>query len=184
MDVIFGYGSLINPASANKTLGRGMVPDPFPTAVLLGYSRCWDYVSRLRREGAAGGGPARAIALNVTTDDTPPDHACNGVLIHVTDDEIERLDLREEGYDRVDVTAQVTLDVTSSEMVGHVVWTYVARPERRVLPAGAFIAERYRQIVEEGLSLYGCAFADAFHRTTRPSPLPSGRCDYPNAPVK
>jgi len=178
--VVFGYGSLINPASANRTLQRPTDPAPFPTAELTGYARQWDYTTRLHATDAPPGCEARGVALNVA-----PEAAafCNGVLILVEPDELARLDLREAGYNRVDVTAQTRADGPLPWPEPFTVWTYVARPERRVLPPGAFIPRHYLDIVREGLAQHGQAYADRFDQTTLPSPLPLGDAVYPNAPL-
>jgi cation transport regulator ChaC len=177
---IFGYGSLLHPGSANVTLGRNAAPEPFPTAVLAGYARVWDYVTGRRRDGAAKDDPARAVALNVTPD---PAAVCNGVLIAVSADELQRLDLRESGYDRIDVTSRITFDAAPPE-TGWSAYTYVGRAEKRVLPAGAFIPTRYDAVVREGAALYGPSFAARFAQTTRPHALPICDAFYPNDPAR
>lgn len=175
---IFGYGSLLHPGSANVTLGRTATPQSFPTAVLAGYARVWDYVTGMRRDGAAGDDPARGVALNVTPD---PAAVCNGVLIAVSAEELRRLDLRESGYDRVEVSSSITFD-TEPPGTGWSAYTYVGRAEKRVLPAGAFIPTRYDAVVREGAALYGPSFAACFARTTRPHALPIRDAVYPNDP--
>lgn len=177
---IFGYGSLIHPGSANVTLGRSTPPVTFPTATLAGYARLWDYATGMTRDGAAKDDPARGVALNVAPD-APSE--CNGALIAVSESELHRLDLRESGYDRVDVSAGITFDGTLP--AGRwAVYTYVGRPEKRVLPPGAFIPTRYDAVVREGAALYGEAFATRFAQTTRPHALPILDAFYPNDPAR
>lgn len=180
--VVFGYGSLINPASANRTLGRPHVPGPFPVAELRGYVRCWDAVIHTRRLEADDHDPARAVSLNITDQDAGPEPFCNGVLIAVTADELARFDEREVHYNRIEITGQVRATAGDIDLTQARVWTYVAKPEYRILPPGAFIAERYQQVVDEAVSAYGEAFSATFAKTTRPTDLPRRQAIYDNDP--
>lgn len=178
---IFGYGSLMHPASANTTLGRSATPALFPTATLTGYARCWSYATSMRLNGASESDPARGVALNVVPDIRAH---CNGVLIKVTPEELARLDARETCYDRVGVTFQTLPDNPDLAAAEADVYTYVGRPEKRILPPGAFIPSRYDAVVREGAALYGPAFAEAFDQTTRPHSLPIRDAVYPNDPKR
>ena len=102
---VFGYASLASPESASRTLGR---PVEFAAVARLhGWARGWT----LGREQAAsektfaradGSIPSFCLGLNVVpaVDALAP----NGVLIELTEAELDRLDLREVRYDRVEVT--------------------------------------------------------------------------------
>ena len=105
---VFGYASLASPESASQTIGR---PVEFAgVARLAGWRRAWT----LGREQAKsektfaradGSIPRFCLGLNVEPDPDAP--APNGVLIELTEAELDRLDLREIRYDRVDVTAAI-----------------------------------------------------------------------------
>lgn len=164
---VFGYGSLVSPASMERTLGRP-VPrdDDFRATHLLGYSRRWNYGS-LRQRGDWHGphGPVRdgivvSLGLEVT------DGRCNGAAVRVTDDELAMLDWRESDYERTDVTGRVT-----GAFDGRV-FTYVpretaieryreARRDRR-----AAIRQSYVDLVRTAFERLGGRHLDEYVTTT------------------
>ncbi len=124
---VFGYASLVSPESAAQTLGRpvdGAIP-----ARLEGWARGWT----LGREQAKsektfarpdGTVPRFCLGLNLDADADAP--APNGVLIELTEEELDRLDIREIRYRRVDVTdAFIAPEAHGFDRV----ITYVAKPE-------------------------------------------------------
>src|SRR6185295_1977616 len=106
-----GYASLASAESASQTLGR---PVEFAAVARLGgWARAWT----LGREQAAsektfaradGSIPRFCLGLNLDPDPEAP--APNGVLIELSEAELDRLDLRERRYDRVDVTDSIGFD--------------------------------------------------------------------------
>ena len=106
---LFGYGSLVLPESASMTLGR--------PAGELRPIRLHDWRRRFSQrrdnltcektfECAGGWRPEWILGLNVEEgeDGAGP---VNGVVIELTEAELDRLDIREIRYDRVDVTRSV-----------------------------------------------------------------------------
>ena len=106
---VFAYASLVSPASAGETLGRtidGLVP-----ARLEGFSRGWTLGrDNLRSEKtfarADGSLPRFCLGLNLERADEGP-RPPNGALVEVTKAELERLDVREIRYRRIDVTEAI-----------------------------------------------------------------------------
>ncbi|MEJ7875090.1 MAG: gamma-glutamylcyclotransferase family protein [Solirubrobacterales bacterium] len=105
---VFGYGSLVSRASVAETLERE-APAPIP-ARLAGWRRRWSiYRHNLATEKVFerdDGKPfEHVVGLNLerapeaTASEWP-----NGALIELTRAELERLDLRELRYDRVEAT--------------------------------------------------------------------------------
>ncbi len=108
---VFGYASLASPESASQTIGR---PVEFAgVARLQGWRRAWT-LGREQAESektfarADGSIPRFCLGLNVEPDPDAP--APNGVLIEITEAELDRLDVREVRYDRVDVTAAIAVE--------------------------------------------------------------------------
>src|SRR5512133_2543798 len=108
---VFAYGSLVNAASFEQTLGR-VPPAPSP-ARLSGWRRRWSVVRdnlATEKTFAAPGGelPRWVLGLNVEPGGSE-DHSLdpNGALFEVSAAELERLDLREMRYARIDVTGVV-----------------------------------------------------------------------------
>nr|CAA6830800.1 MAG: Unknown protein [uncultured Thiotrichaceae bacterium] len=55
MPFVFGYGSLMNPESAGKTLCRSLCRDDFQCATLRNYMRSWTAPSCIRLQEKEGG---------------------------------------------------------------------------------------------------------------------------------
>lgn len=170
---VFGYGSLADPRSAARTLGR-VVPRPVP-ARLAGWKRRWSEVRDNRRcektFALEPGGelPDWVLGLNVEpSPDVTDERGPNGVLIEVTVEELERLDVREMRYERAEVTALIS----GAESFDLVV-TYTAKPEHFAPepPPGAAILASYARTVEAAFTSLGPGHLEAYRQTTGPPPV-------------
>jgi len=155
---VFGYGSLVDPRSAALTLGRPVHP-PQP-ARLEGWQRRWSiYRDNLAAEKTfaiepGGELPPFIIGLNLERDPEGAGQTANGALLEVTEAELDRLDLREVRYDRVEVIA----DVTASDVEGATtspfdrVFAFTAKPGHHAPkpPPGAVIVAAYVRAVAQG----------------------------------
>jgi len=131
---IFGYGSLVSPASMATTIGRTVAAEDVAIAHLDGYGRRWNYGSmHLRGDWHHDGVDVTeglVVSLGLVAADT---ETCNGVIVCVTADELAQLDWRERDYQRTDVTELIRLDDVQRDH-RHVlqrverVMTYVPRP--------------------------------------------------------
>ena len=166
---LFAYGSLVAPASVAHTLGRRPVPVP---VTLRRWRRRWSQV----RDNLAvektfatvqGEMPRWILGLNLEPDDESGE-APNGALIEVTESELERLDLRELRYDRVDVGAEVMADHEFDRVV-----TYSAKPAHfaPAPPPGGVILASYVRAVESAFTGLGDGQLDLFRCTTGPPPV-------------
>jgi cation transport regulator ChaC len=170
---VFGYGSLVSPASTASTIGRPVEPDGVVVAELSGYGRRWNYGSlhlrgRWEHAGATVEGGV-VVALGLVES---PAESCNGVVIAVTDDELARLDHRERDYARTDVTASiVTVDRLPE---GARVVTYVPssgaveRYEQARDSGRAAVRRSYWDLVHEAFGALGAGHFDQFCLTPRP----------------
>lgn len=168
---VFAYGSLVNPESAAVTLGR-----PVPhlrIARLAGWTRRWsqarDNVASEKTFALNDGSlPPFVLGLNIERLGQSKAGA-NGALIEVTETELERLDVREIRYDRIDVTADVDPLPSGLDRV----ITYVAKPERFAPepPPGAVILSTYVGAVETAFSALGSEELEVYRETTQPPPV-------------
>ena len=169
---VFAYGSLVNPESFARTLGRE------PTAPLAARLRGWRRRWSLLRDNLASektfaredGGelPRWVIGLNLEPDqEADVELAPNGALIEIDAGELERLDVRELRYDRVDVTSQV-----EGGSFDRVV-TYTARPEHFSAqpPEGAVAMAPYLRAIEAAFRRLGDGEWELFLTTTGPPPV-------------
>ena len=150
---VFGYGSLVSPASLSRTIGR-FIDDVHSRRVahLDGFGRKWNYGSPTQRgHWRLGDAHVRSgviICLGVVFSAA---ESCNGVVVRVNDDELAELDWRERDYDRVDVNDHVRVETGPIE--GPVV-TYVPRPSA---------IERYREARDQGRAAVSQRYWDLVH---------------------
>jgi hypothetical protein len=153
---LFGYGSLINPSSLEKTLGRKLNPALVRNAWLNGYRRTWNVYDFVVADGGDG------LTMPMAFYNVEPDAAsrCNGVLIPVKNEDLKSFDIRERQYIRVDVTEAV------QPVVPGIVYTYVGKAEARELPKDAVVAESYERLVADGIQSRGDRFKQDFCSST------------------
>jgi hypothetical protein len=170
---VFVYGSLVDPKSAAQTLGRPV--EPAASTRLAGWRRRWS----LARDNLAsektfaraedGSLPRHCLGLNLEPAESG-DAAPNGALIEVTAAELDRLDLREIRYRRVEVTEAVADRPRGIDRI----IAYTARPERfaPTPPADAVIIATYPRTVEAAFATLGSEELELYRRTTPPPPVP------------
>jgi cation transport regulator ChaC len=170
---LFGYGSLVLPESASMTLGRP-VGELRPARL-----RDWRRRFSQRRDNltcektfecAGGRRPEWILGLNVEEgeDEAGP---VNGVVIELTDAELDRLDIREIRYDRVEVTGSV-----EGEQLPERIVTYKAKPFHFAPepPEDSIILATYAAAVERGFDGLGPRELDHYRATT---PYPVDRLE-------
>lgn len=167
MPYLFGYGSLINRSSAERTLGRSLCCHEVHCATLADYIRSWtarDCV-KLKKDGQVT--PCDALFLDLS----PQQNAqCNGVVIQVDQRELSRLDIREKGYERITVNIQLGTEQTLQA------FAYMI-PEVNKREHG-IILRRYRQLIEDALGDYPETFARQFWANTQTCNAPLIDGDY------
>ena len=167
---LFGYGSLVLPASAAMTLGRP-VPAARPTR-LREWKRRWslgrdNLTCEKTFEIKGGHRPEWILGLNVERGEDPAGPV-NGVVIAVTEAELDRLDIREIRYDRVDVSGLVDGDDLPERIVTYTAKEWHFRPEP---PEDAVILATYANTVEAAFEALGPAELEAYRATTGPHPV-------------
>jgi cation transport regulator ChaC len=170
---LFGYGSLVLPESAAMTLGRPIAE--VRPARLQGWRRRFSQ----RRDNLTcektfecGGGwrPEWILGLNVERgeDEAGP---VNGVVLELTEPELDRLDIREIRYDRVDVTGLVEGEELPDRIVTYTAKDFHFAPEP---PEDSVILETYAGAVERGFEALGPGELDHYLATT---PYPVDRLE-------
>lgn len=168
---VFGYGSLVSRASAAHTLGRA-VASVHP-ARLRGWSRAWtlarDNLACEKTFARADGSlPRFCLGLNLEPAQAARAPAPNGGLIELAEAELERLDLREMRYSRIEVSSQVEPrdDVTSPAFSR--VYTYTAKPGHHspTAPEDAILIASYLRTVERAFEQLGSGELELFRATT------------------
>lgn len=165
---VFAYGSLVNTESFGATLGRPV--EVAAVARLRGWRRTWglardNELSEKTFELDDGTRPRFCLGLDLRPDlDAPPP---NGALIALTESELDRLDLRELRYERVEVTDAIATEIPFERVV-----TYRARIEHRCdePEPGSVLIATYLDAVERAFGSLGPGQLDLFRETTGPPP--------------
>jgi hypothetical protein len=167
---LFGYGSLVLPESAAMTLGRA------PGEMRPVRLRDWKRRFSQRRDNLTcektfecdgGRRPEWVLGLNVEEgeDGAGP---VNGVMLELTEAELDRLDIREIRYDRVDVTGSIDGEDLPERIVTYTAKEFHFAPEP---PEDAVILATYATAVEQGFEALGPGELDHYLRTTGPDPV-------------
>ena len=171
---VFGYGSLVSRGSAELTLGRP-VP-PLVPARLEGWTRRWtlarDNNACEKTFARSGDGtlPDFCLGLNLEADPGAPPP--NGALLEVSPAELERLDLREMRYRRLEVAE--TVRTASGEPHGFDrILAYRARPEHHhpTPPPDCVLVASYLRAVEAAFAELGPGELELFRATTEVPPV-------------
>lgn len=162
---LFGYGSLVLHESASMTLGR---PAGEPRQARLHdwkrrFSQRRDNLTCEKTFECAGGWrPEWILGLNVEAgeDEAGP---VNGVVIELAEEELDRLDIREIRYDRVEITGSVEGEGLPERIVTYTAKEFHFAPEP---PADAIILATYAAAVERGFESLGSVELDHYLATT------------------
>lgn len=167
---LFGYGSLVLPESASMTLGRE-VGEMRPARLRewkRRFSQARDNLTCEKTFECDGGRrPEWILGLNVERgeDEAGP---VNGVVIELSQAELDRLDIREIRYDRIEVTDLVEGEGLPERVVTYTAKEFHFRPEP---PEDAVILTTYAAAVERGFGLLGPGELEHYRRTTLPHPV-------------
>jgi cation transport regulator ChaC len=167
---LFGYGSLVLPESAELTLGHP--PGLMRSARLRGWKRRFsqrrdNLTCEKTFEIVGGRRPEWILGLNVEQGEDEAGRV-NGVVIELSETELDRLDIREIRYDRVEVTELVEGDELPERIVTYTAKEFHFAPEP---PEDAVILATYATAVERGFELLGQGELDHYLRTTGPYPV-------------
>jgi len=162
---LFGYGSLVLHESASMTLGRPA--GELRPASLRGWRRRFsqrrdNLTCEKTFECAGGWRPEWILGLNVEEgeDEAGP---VNGVVIELTEAELDRLDIREIRYDRVDVTGSVEGEGLPERIVTYTAKDFHFAPRP---PEDSIILATYAAAVEQGFELLAPGELDHYLLTT------------------
>lgn len=153
---IFGYGSIMNPSSAEKTIRRPILEHGQRVALLKGHSRIWRVVvdvkmkSNLDKEYPA---VFLDIVENSSTD-------CIGTLLNVNTDELLAFDRREEQYGRVNIRNFIYPAMEDD------VFAYFGKDEFIHPPENSVVMTQYQKVIDDALSIWGNEFAIQYEKST------------------
>ena len=171
---IFGYGSLVNILSAQKSFKRVLKQEDFIPVVIKGYKKVWnsiEYIIFEKEEKVSNG-----IFLNLQKDESVK---TNGVLLKITQEEFEFLKLREKNYSCITIKAN---DVEGYSLDEDVIAFMTTTKDRIATNTSknCFIASKYIDILTSSFNVYSNDFVLEYKKTlsTFPFPLKTGMYSF------
>ena len=167
---LFAYGSLVDPDSCERTVGKALHA-PIPV-MALGLRRGWTALSDNSQDGryvcdTCGGLPQLTLSVGIWLEASSH---CAGVLVWVGADKWDALDERETGYERVRLSADALGDPRGMRGAG--VWTYLGVPPRAEWPEGTIISASYVARLATAFNALGSPFHESYQGELLPSSVP------------
>jgi cation transport regulator ChaC len=168
--LVFGYGSLMNKASASRSMKAEAV-ESMETAIAFGVKRIFNYKAAKTIHWGENQHQKEKAMLNLiqTVDITS---MANGVTIEVDLEDFSRLVQRETGYDLVPILVVREKDVKENNIDPEVrvAYTFIAVNELRnhinYTSTKYYPVRGYLHAIQEAAALHGEEFARMWNETT------------------
>lgn len=162
---LFGYGSLINLVSAQKSFEREISYEDLIPVDVKGIKKVWNSIEHIEFDGVDVNG----VFLNLAIDENK---TTNGVVVNITEEEYEFLKLREKNYSQITIDPKniVGLDLASDEKVV----AFMTTNEEKIAKAGSgncFIPAKYIDILTSAFEHYDEAFVQEYRKCLEDYPF-------------
>ena len=154
---LFGFGSLINLASAQKSFQRVLTQNDLIPVKIKGYERVWNALESIQ----FGEEKVNGVFLNIQKKE---DSILNGVVIEISKEELEILKLREKNYSCITIKSSDVLDKSFDDDL----IAFMTTNDEKLAKIGdtnSFIPAKYIEVVKEGLKNYDDNFIKEFEKT-------------------
>ena len=154
---LFGYGSLINLSSAQNSFKRVLTQDDLIPVKIKGYERVWNAIESIQFDNEIVNG----IFLNIKKN---KNSVLNGVMIKISQEELEILKLREKNYSCVVIEAK---DVIDNKVDSDLIAFMTTNKEKlaKVGDNNSFIPTKYIEVVKSALKNYDDNFKKEFEKS-------------------
>ncbi len=160
---LFGFGSLINLASAQKSFKRVLSQDDLIPVKIKGYERVWNALESIQFEEEKVNG----VFLNIQKNENS---ILNGVVIEISQEELEILKLREKNYSCITIKSSDVINKTfDSDLIA-----FMTTNEEKLAKIGdvnTYIPNKYIDVVKEALKNYDDDFVKGFEKTFQNYPF-------------
>lgn len=153
---IFGYGSLVNIKSAQKSFKRELKHKDFIPVVVKGMEKIWNSIEFIKFENEEK--IYKGIFLNLSEN---LDTQTNGVLLKISDEEFEFLKLREKNYSCIKIDNKNIIGFDTKEDI----FTFSTTKKEKIAIKGQdeyVIPKKYITLLEEGVINYDEKFQNEF----------------------
>lgn len=151
---LFGFGSLINLASAQKSFQRVLSQKDLIPVKIKGYARVWNAIESIVFDDKSVNG----VFLNIQE---KTDSILDGVIIEVSKEELEILKLREKNYSCVYIKKE---DVLNKDIESDLIAFMTTNKEKLAVwgDESCFIPSKYIDVVKNALENYDTDFKKGF----------------------
>ena len=167
---LFGFGSLININSAQKSFQRVLKQEDLIPVQIKGFQRVWNALESIKFDEE----PVDGVFLNI---EKSPQNTLSGVVIKITAQELEILKLREKNYSCINISFK---DVLNREFDSDLIAFMNKNEEKNEKrnDKSCFIPSKYIDIVTEGLKNYDELFVNDFKKCLENLPFPLKEGNY------
>lgn len=161
---LFGFGSLINIKSAQKSFNRVLTQDDLIPVKIKGYKRVWNSIENIKFEDDK---EVNGIFLNLEKDEKS---FVNGVVIQISSDEFEILKLREKNYSCVRIKAD---DILGHKLNEDVI-AFMTKNNDKIAKDGdenCYIPSQYIDILTQAFENYDNNFVDEYKKCLQNFPF-------------
>lgn len=167
---LFGFGSLINLASAQKSFKRVLTQNDLISVKIKGYKRVWNAVESIEFED----GIVNGVFLNIQKNENS---ILYGVVIKITEEELDVLKLREKNYSCITIKKESIL----TKNIDDDLIAFMTTKEDKLAKKddkNSFIPLKYTQIVKNALENYDEEFKENFKQIFENYPFALKAGDY------
>lgn len=167
---LFGFGSLINLASAQKSFKRVLTQNDLISVKIKGYERVWNAVESIEFED----GIVNGVFLNIQKNENS---ILYGVVIKITEEELDVLKLREKNYSCITIKKESIL----TKNIDDDLIAFMTTKEDKLAKKddkNSFIPLKYTQIVKNALENYDEEFKQNFKHIFENYPFALKAGDY------
>jgi hypothetical protein len=146
---LFGYGSLINISSAQKSFKRILKQEDLIPVTVKGYEKVWNSIEHIQFEGV----DVKGVFLNLKEN---PESSTNGVVLKITQEELELLKLREKNYACITIKASNADIALDSDIIAFM--TINEEKLAKQNDENCFIPAKYIDILTNSFPSYSKSF--------------------------
>jgi hypothetical protein len=160
---LFGFGSLINLSSAQKSFKRVLTQDDLIPVKIKGYERVWNAIESIQFEDEL----VHGVFLNIQKNETS---ILDGVVIELSPQELEILKLREKNYSCITIQSK---DILNKDFKSDLI-AFMTTNEEKLAKVGdlnTFIPAKYVHIIKEALNNYDDDFVKGFKKSLENYPF-------------
>ncbi len=159
---LFGYGSLINIVSAQKSFKRVLKQEDLIPVCIKGYEKVWNSIESIRFDEENVNGVFLNLKENQNT-------STSGVVLKITDEEFESLKLREKNYSQIIIKASNADIPLDSDITA-----FMTTNEKKLANKGdenCFIPAKYVDILTSSFPSYPDTFVNKYKECLKDYPF-------------